>query len=271
MNGIIADIQRASVHDGPGLRTTVFCKGCPLHCQWCHNPECIDPKPQILRYPERCIGCGQCESGCFSGAQVVCGREMTVEEVLDEICRDRPYYGDGGGMTLSGGEPLFQADFSRELLAACRGEGISTAVETSLFAPWKTAEPVLRQCGLVMADLKVWDDNLHREVTGVSNQLILENLRRLDELGIPLVLRTPVIPGVNDTPEEIGAIAGFAQGLSHLRYYELLPYHPLGLQKAAAAGIEEPRYEIPSAETMGWLARAAGFPVRIAGKVVTTC
>ncbi len=271
MKGIIADIQRASVHDGPGLRTTVFCKGCPLRCQWCHNPECMDPKPQVLRYPEHCIGCGLCESGCFSGAQVVCGREMTVGEVLAEILRDRPYYGAEGGMTLSGGEPLFQADFSRELLAACRDEGISTAVETSLFAPWETAEPVLRQCELVMADLKVWDDSLHQKVTGVSNRRILENLRRLDGLGVPFVLRTPVIPGVNAVPEEIGAIAGFAAGLVHLKYYELLPYHPLGLQKAAAVGMEEPRFEIPSSETMEQLAHAAGLPVRIAGKVVTIC
>lgn len=272
MTGMIADIQRASIHDGPGLRTTVFCKGCPLRCQWCHNPECIDPHPQLLQYPERCIGCGQCEAGCFSGAKVICGKELTVGEVLNEILKDLPYYGQEGGVTVSGGEPLAQPEFVRELLDVCQQEKIHTAVETSLFAAWKVAESVLSRCDLVMADLKLWDDRLHQKYTGVSNQLILSNFMRLDQLGIPILLRTPVIPGVNDRAEEIAAIADFARGLSNLLCYELLPYHPLGLQKAAALGIKELEFQVPTAEMVMSLAETInGIAVRIAGKVVKPC
>ena len=131
-SGLIADIQRCSIHDGPGIRTTVFLKGCPLSCVWCHNPECISPEPQTLFYPEKCIGCGFCAEGCYTGARVTCGREMTPEEVFREIERDAPYYGADGGLTVSGGEPLMQADFCAALLDICKSRGVHRAVETSL-------------------------------------------------------------------------------------------------------------------------------------------
>lgn len=271
--GLIADIQRSSVHDGPGLRTTVFFKGCPLHCAWCHNPECIGFAPETLHYPDKCIGCGRCADGCFAGARVTCGREMTVAEILREVRQDKPYYGQDGGVTLSGGEPLAQPDFALALADACRSEGIGCAIETSLYASWSVARPVLAGCRLVMADLKLLDDNRHQALTGVSNRLILDNLRRLDQLGLPIILRTPVLAGVNDG--EINAIAAFAATLRNLLYYELLPYHPLGLGKADALNRPEARFAAPDPAELKSAARltaqAAGIPIRIAGGIVEPC
>ncbi|MBO5217973.1 MAG: 4Fe-4S cluster-binding domain-containing protein, partial [Clostridia bacterium] len=128
VSGIITDITRGSTHDGPGLRTVVFTKGCPLSCKWCHNPECISPEPQTLLYPDKCIGCGMCDKGCFAGAKVKCGREMTVAEVMESVLADRGYYADKGGVTISGGEPMLQRAFTGALVDACKGEGIHTAV-----------------------------------------------------------------------------------------------------------------------------------------------
>ena len=136
---IIADIQRASVHDGPGLRTTVFFKGCPLRCEWCHNPECISCEPEVLLYPEKCIGCGRCSEGCYTGARVLCGKEMTSDELLAEILLDKEYYGTEGGVTFSGGEALLQKAFLLEIIEKCKAEGVNTAVETSLVASVDTS------------------------------------------------------------------------------------------------------------------------------------
>lgn len=267
--GILTDIQRCSVHDGPGLRTTIFFKGCPLRCAWCHNPECISQRPQELFYPERCIDCGQCAQGCFSGARVLCGRTYTVDEVMEEIRQERPYYGAEGGVTLSGGEPLMQPVFAGALLDACRAEKIHTAMETSLFAPWETARPLLEKCDFLMTDLKLYDVRMHEAFTGRSNERILENLRRLDTLNLPLVIRTPVIPEANGSMEEIGAIAAFAAERRNLLYYELLPYHPLGKAKAEALGEPQQIFTRPDKARMEALARAARHylpgRVRIAG------
>ena len=270
MEGLITDIQRCSLHDGPGLRTTVFFKGCPLRCAWCHNPESIRPGPETLYYPDRCIGCGMCEQGCFAGAKVPCGTRVTDAEILAQVMLDAPYSGGEGGVTLSGGEPLMQPGFALAILEKCREKGIHTAVETCLYAAWEQAEPVLAACSLVMADLKAWDSAIHRRYTGTDNGLILMNLQKLDGLNVPLLLRTPVIPGVNDTPEEIAKIAAFAGQRHHLAAYELLPYHPLGLSKAAAvAGWQGQTFPRPSQEQMMMLAQAAavklGRHVRIAG------
>ena len=265
---MIADIQRSSVHDGPGFRTTVFFKGCQMRCAWCHNPETISFQRQILRYPEKCIGCGYCEEGCFSGAQVVCGREMSGEDVFAQIEEDRPYYGEEGGVTLSGGEPLCQAQFALALIERCRGEGIGCAMESNLSVDWEVARPVVERLSLLMADLKVWDEALHCRYTGLGNRLVCENLVRTQETGVPLILRTPVVPGVNATNKEIGEIAAFARGLSNLRYYELLSYHPLGLDKARALGREICEFDRPTRETMLSLAETAqaiGIPVVING------
>lgn len=241
---IIADIQRCSTEDGPGLRTTVFFKGCPLHCAWCHNPECIDPAPQVLGYPEKCIGCGRCEEGCYTGAKVTCGKEMTVAEVLAEILQDAPYYGKEGGVTLSGGEPLLQRDFIIELLDRCRENGIHTAIETSLCI---YDQVVFERLDLVMADLKIWDSDLHRQYTGIPNEQIKEHFERLSALGVPIIARTPVIPGIEQNIPEISA---FLKGLANVRQYELLPYHPLGEEKRAALGLAPMGFTPPTKELM---------------------
>ena len=244
ISGIVADIQRASVHDGPGIRTTVFLKGCPLRCAWCHNPETLDFKPQTMYYPEKCIGCGLCDKGCFSGARVICGREMTVEEVVEQVLLDKDYYGENGGVTISGGEPLAQREFLRALIDGCKAEGIHTAIETSLI--YYDAE-IFQKLDLVMADLKIWDDELHRKYTGVGNGKIKEHFRKVNELGIPIIARTPVIPEIN---QGIAHISEFLKGLYNVEKYELLPYHPLGGAKREALGIEPDGFSIPSKEYM---------------------
>ena len=244
---VIFDIQRSGMHDGPGIRTVVFFKGCPLRCRWCHNPESWDVAPQELFYPEKCISCGGCAEGCYTGARTLCGREMTVEKVLEPIVADKPYYGAEGGVTLTGGEPQMQADFAAALADACHAEGIAVAIETSmvLYHP-----DLLRKMDLIMADVKVWNDTRHREYVGVSNAPILENLRKADTLGVPILVRTPVIPTVNDTVEEIAAIRDFVKSLKHAVGYELLPYHPFGLDKARAMGLDMPRFPEPTKKQM---------------------
>ncbi|MBR2615420.1 MAG: radical SAM protein [Clostridia bacterium] len=241
--GLITDLQRFSLHDGPGIRTTVFFKGCPLHCAWCHNPECISPKKQLLLYPEKCIGCGKCDEGCFSGARTECGTEYTPQELLEALLADQSYYGKNGGVTFSGGEPLMQRDFLLEMIPLCKQEGLHTAVETSLIL-WD--EAILSAVDLVMADFKIWDCNLHRTYTGVGNETIPEHFRRLNELGIPTVASTPVIPEID---QGIPEISQFLKGLDSVREYRLLPYHPLGLEKAKACGIEMRAFSVPDEAT----------------------
>jgi pyruvate formate lyase activating enzyme len=268
LKGIITDIQRFSIHDGPGIRSTVFFKGCNMRCAWCHNPETLEMDPQLEAFPDRCIGCGDCvtvcrvdaialEGGkakvsyerctacgdcakiCCAEALVMVGKATTAEEVLREVNQDRPYYLDsGGGVTLSGGECFFQKDFAYELLSLCKDGGIHTAIETNMAMPWGEIEPLWPVVDLVMMDIKIMDEALHREWTGVSNRGILENARLLAATGKPLIVRTPVIPGVNDNREEIGAIATFISGFAALRYYELLPYNPLGTDKYRRLGMD---------------------------------
>jgi len=244
MTGIIADIQRASVHDGPGIRTTVFFKGCPLNCAWCHNPECISFQPEIMQYPEKCIGCGHCDEGCFSGAKVLCGRSMTVCALMEQILLDRDYYFDNGGVTFSGGEPLAQKEFLKAVIADCKSEGIHIAIESSLFL---FDEEVFSQTDYVMADLKIWDNDIHKQYTGVENVRIKENLLRLNELSVPIEIRTPVIPEIE---QGISAISVFAHSLKNVVRYTLLPYHPLGNAKRKALGMPEDGFSVPSAEKM---------------------
>lgn len=244
MKALIADIQRASVHDGPGIRTTVFFKGCPLNCAWCHNPECISFESQILQYPEKCIGCGMCEDGCFSGAKVVCGSQMTVQELLEQILLDRDYYGADGGVTFSGGEPMAQKAFLKEILSACKENGIHCAIETSLII---YDEETLSEMDYIMADLKIWDSKLHKTYTGVENTKIKENFIRLNGLGIPIEARTPVIPEIR---QDIAEISEFLKKLENVKQYKLLPYHPLGGSKRQALGLMPDGFTVPSAEYM---------------------
>ena len=240
--GIITDITRASTHDGPGIRTVVFTKGCPLNCAWCHNPECISPEVQVLKYPEKCIGCGMCDKGCFAGAKVVCGREMTVSDVMEPILADRGYYTSGGGVTVSGGEPMMQREFTNGLVDACKAEGIHTGVETSFII---YDEEILKKLDLIMFDLKLPDDERHMKWTGVPVKKIKENIQRAGKLGIPMIARTPVVPGVNGDAETIGEISEFLRSVPAVYKYELLAYHPLGLSKRRALGMPETEFEIP--------------------------
>ena len=241
--GLIADIQRSSIHDGPGIRTTVFFKGCPLHCAWCHNPECISFEKQTLFYPDKCIGCGKCDQGCFAGAKVTCGKEYTLDALMAELLQDMPYYRHGG-VTFSGGEPLAQREFLSKAVDACHEKEIHCAIETSLMG---YDETVLRKFDLIMADLKIWDNDLHRLYTGSGNVQIKENFQKLNTLGIPIIARTPVIPEI---PQQIPRISEFLKTLDNVKQYQLLPYHPLGMEKTRALGMEQPRFTIPTEQHM---------------------
>ena len=267
MEGMVFDIQRLSVHDGPGIRTTVFLKGCPLRCVWCHNPETISFEPEMIVDESKCIGCGKCDEGCYSGAKRWVGTQKTVGQVLKEVLLDQPYYGEDGGVTISGGEPTCQPVFTRELLKACKEAGISCGVESNLSVDWAILKEIASLCDVFMCDLKIWDSDLHKKYTRVGNERIIENLKKLDTIGIPIILRTPIIPGINDNAEQIKPIAQLAATLKNLKYYELLPYHPLGLSKKLAGKEQKPRFEKPPKETMSALAQLAKeqkLPVRVA-------
>ncbi len=297
-SGMIFDIQKFSIHDGPGIRTTVFLKGCPLDCLWCHNPESKDHAPEIAFDPARCIGCracalacpegghtldaaghrydrslcrrcGTCAAACHAGALERIGREMTVAAVLEEVLKDRPFYEtSGGGMTLSGGEPLLQPGFTRDLLAAAAAHGLHTCVETCGFAAWSDLQAILPLTGLFLYDCKETDPARHLACTGVASDPILDNLRRLDQAGAKLILRCPIIPGLNDRPDHLEGIARLANGLQHLLEINLMPYHPLGASKSARIGVAYPLENKAFAEkerTEAWLAqvqRLVRIPVR---------
>jgi pyruvate formate lyase activating enzyme len=261
--GLVFDIRKFSIHDGPGIRTTVFFKGCPLNCEWCHNPESQSPKVELILRPSRCIRCGACEAICAQGAiamvdegvstdrekctlcgecietcyaeaREIVGREMTVDQVMEEVERDDAFYEEsGGGVTFSGGEPLLQRGFLLELLRACKGRGIRTALDTCGFATWDVIESVSPFVDLFLYDLKLIDDSRHRQFTGVSNALILQNLQMLSEHGHAIHLRVPVIPGINDDDENVRQTGAWAAALPHLERVDLLPYHHAGADKYA--------------------------------------
>ncbi len=299
-SGIILNIQRFSLHDGPGIRTTVFLKGCGLRCWWCHNPESQHPKPELLLRPELCIQCGACVAECpheairrdgdglvtdrgvcarcgaciavcAADAREIAGRVMTVEQVMDDVLRDSVFYDEsGGGVSFSGGEPLLQGDFLFDLLRACKARDLHTVIDTCGFAPSETFDRVRPYVDLFLYDLKLMDDDRHRTVTGASNRLILDNLRRLAGYKHPVVLRVPVIPGINDDEGNLRQIGALAGSLPNVIRVDLLAYHTLGMDKYARLNSPNPMPETapPSAETMAAIKRlleSFGLDVTIGG------
>ncbi len=266
MRGLIGNISRYALHDGPGIRTTVFLKGCPLHCPWCHNPELISHEPEVAFYAERCISCGDCQAvcpedailmhgekridhtrctgcglctkSCPAIALVMIGREYELEELVEVLLRDRHFFEvSGGGVTLSGGEPTQQLEFTASLLERLHNEGIHTTIESNGIFPRETfASTCLDHLDLILFDLKCIDSAWHQEVVGRGNERILENLScLLKTRARDVIVRIPVIPGHTATPENIGQIADHLRKLNVCRY-SLLPYHPFGCSKAAALG-----------------------------------
>ena len=264
LTAFVFSIMRFAIHDGPGIRTVVFFKGCPLSCWWCHNPESQSFLPDRLYFTERCRHClecaaicpeqaisevdgvvktsdactlcGTCTTVCMAEARQIAGQRYTLNELIAEVEKDVVFFDEsGGGVTLSGGEPLSQPVFVTSFLAACRERGISTTLETCGFAQPAVFQPAARQADLVLFDLKFIDPEKHRKYTGASNDLILRNLEQLVADRCPLTVRIPVIPGINDSPEEIG---GFVEYLSRVRppAIELLPYHRIGADKYRRLG-----------------------------------
>lgn len=269
-SGMLFDIQRSSYVDGPGIRTTVFFKGCNLRCRWCHNPESQSRERQMLYYQDRCTGCGKCNTVCPTpehctlcgkctlfcphDAKEICGREYTVDEVMQIVEKDRQYYSSsGGGVTFSGGECMLQMDFLTNLARSCQACGIPTAIDTAGNVPWEYFTQILPYTDLFLYDVKCITAERHMTGTGVSNKQILSNLRRLsEETAVPILIRIPFVPGFNDDAEEIEKIADF---LGTIRYtdVEVLPYHKMGEHKYAALGQACTEYAVPDKETVEWV------------------
>lgn len=268
MNGMIFDIQRSSVVDGPGIRTTVFLKGCNLKCKWCHNPESQSFKQQMMFYKDKCTGCGKCKEVCpnnlekcdFCGkcvlycphdARQLCGKEYSADEVIKEVIKDKIFYETScGGVTFSGGECMMQIDFLEEVLKKCKENEIHTAVDTAGNVSWESFERILPYTDLFLYDVKCFTEELHKEGTGVSNKKILENLRKISEsFSGDIIIRIPVITGFNDDIEELKKIADMLKSIKHTSV-ELLPYHRMGENKYNAIDMEYTSYEVPSKEKM---------------------
>ena len=214
MKGKIINITRFCTDDGPGIRTTVFLKGCPLHCIWSHNPESQNPETEV-----------------YSDGEII-GKTVTPEEVFKEAVQDKVFYDtSGGGLTVSGGEPLFQPEFTAEVLELCRKNGIHTAIETCGYASRQALQTVLKFCDLVLFDIKETDESKHLEYTGVGQRIILENLRQINDKQIPFVIRLPIIPGLNDKDEHFLKVKKLADKLEMCQKVQIMPYHKLGVYK----------------------------------------
>ena len=268
MKATVFDIERNSYVDGPGIRTTVFFKGCNLACAWCHNPESQSPKPQMMFYKNKCTGCGKCREKCPNSmekcdlcgrcslfcpqdARDICGKEYTVDEVLKEVLKDKSFYeASGGGVTFSGGECMLQIDFLAELLKRCKENGIHTAVDTAGHVPFEFFERIIPYTDLFLYDVKCFDSDKHRQYTGVENQLILKNLKSLLAKSTTVWIRIPIIPTVNDTEEELQRIKEYLSSCGIPEKVELLPYHAMGEHKYSAVGKETQIFSVPSEEKM---------------------
>jgi pyruvate formate lyase activating enzyme len=270
--GRLFAIKRFALHDGPGIRTTVFLKGCPLHCPWCHNPEGVSFERQLAFYPHLCIACdkcydacptealrkrrspmedydngkcslcGQCVEACPAAAIEMIGQDASADEIMRVVERDRAFYeNSGGGMTVSGGEPLAQPDFTAELLSRAKALGIHTVLDTCGLAPYEVLDKCLQFTDHVYYDIKVVDDERHRRWTGTSNRLILDNLRTLGVSGKPLTLRIPLVKGLNDSPEDISGLSDLVvclPVLTNLHRVEIIPYHRIGEGKYKSLGLD---------------------------------
>lgn len=287
MTGLVTEVERFALNDGPGIRTTVFLKGCNMKCKWCHNPETISRSRDILYYankciscykcvyvcpskaqkkisglhhyyPNLCVKCGKCADICYAGAMAISGKKMSTEEVMAEIVQDRLYYKtSGGGVTISGGEVFCQREFAESLVDACHSEGITVGVETNLHFDWEEISPLLSKLDLVMCDLKLYDEAEHIRWTGVTNEKIKSNIRKIAESGKPFIVRTPIIPGATDSDENIRNIAGFLRDANvngTLLCYELLNFNPLGATKYKSM---KKRYEFEQAKPLSEARMAA--------------
>lgn len=298
-SSIIMNIQKYSIHDGPGIRTTVFLKGCPLNCWWCHNPESQKLSPQIMFFKEKCKGCGSClkrcpqksieflegypitdESKCTlcgkcsdfcpNNARELVGKEITVKDLMKEIIKDEAFYDESnGGVTFSGGEPLVHADYLNNVLEVCKSKGIHTAIDTSGYATWEKFEKIVNNVDLFLFDIKHMNNEKHLKYTGVGNAIILENLKRLSKNGSNIYIRMPIIAGINDDDENINTAVDFISKLNIIQV-NLLPYHKMGMDKYRRLNRQYKLsgLETPSEEVMNKIAdkfKKAGIKIKIGG------
>jgi len=299
--GLISHIQKYSTKDGPGIRSTVFMKGCPLGCLWCSNPELIRPEPDLLYNREKCVqcgtcidvcpehalsfdkdgyvavdrdlctACGLCVDACPEGALELVGREIDVNSLADELLKDKVFYRtSGGGVTFSGGEPLYQAGFVAQVAGILKGEGVHTAIDTAGDVSWCRFDELLEVTDLALYDLKTVDRAKHQRLTGRDNDLILANARMLSMNGVPMHMRLVAVPGLNDDLEDLSARMDFIMELETVQQIDLLPYHRYGIGKYARVGLEYPLMDVPEhtaedIECMRAHIASYGIPVKVGG------